>query len=103
MFDWNDLRYLVAVAEQGSTLKAGRSLRVSQTTVARRLAALEEALGLTLFERRSAGYALTADGEALLRHARQVSAAAEQFTQAAASRTRELGGSVRLTIRVSTW
>ena len=60
MFDWNDLRYLVAVAEQGSTLKAGRSLRVSQTTVARRLAALEEALGLTLFERRSAGYALTA-------------------------------------------
>ena len=97
MFDWNDLRYLVAVAEQGSTLKAGRALRVSQTTVARRVAALEEALGLALFERRSAGYALTADGEALLRHARQVSAAAEQFTQAAASRTRDLSGSVRLT------
>ena len=97
MFDWNDLRYLVAVAEQGSTLKAGRALRVSQTTVARRIAALEEALGLPLFERRSAGYALTSDGEELLRYASQVSAAAEQFTQAAASRTRDLSGTVRLT------
>ena len=97
MLDWNDLRYLVAVAEQGSTLKAGRSLRVSQTTVARRIAALEEAVGLSLFERRSAGYVLTPDGESLLRHARQVSAAAEQFSQAAASRTRDISGTVRLT------
>jgi DNA-binding transcriptional LysR family regulator len=95
--DWNDLRYFVSVAERGSTLKAGRALRVSQTTVARRIAALEEAIGLTLFERRAAGYALTPDGEALLRHARQVSAAADQFAQAAGSRTRELSGSVRLT------
>ena len=97
MMDWNDLRYFVAVAEQGSTLKAGRALRVSQTTVARRIAALEEAIGLSLFERRAAGYALTPDGESLLRHARQVSAAADQFTQAAGSRTRDLSGTVRLT------
>jgi len=95
--DWNDLRYFVSVAEQGSTLKAGRALHVSQTTVARRIAALEEAIGLSLFERRAAGYALTPDGEDLLRHARQVSAAAEQFAQAAGSRTRDLSGTVRLT------
>ena len=95
--DWNDLRYFVAVAEQGSTLKAGRALRVSQTTVARRIAALEDAIGLSLFERRAAGYALTLDGEGLLRHARQVSAAAEQFSQAAGSRTRDLSGTVKLT------
>jgi len=95
--DWNDLRYFVAVAEQGSTLKAGRVLGVSQTTVARRIAALEDAIGLSLFERRAAGYTLTSDGEDLLRHARQVSAAAEQFTQAAGSRTRDLSGTVRLT------
>jgi DNA-binding transcriptional LysR family regulator len=95
--DWNDLRYFVAVAEQGSTLKAGRALRVSQTTVARRIAALEDAIGLSLFERRAAGYALTPDGEGLLRHARQVSAAAEQFSQAAGSRTRDLSGTVKLT------
>ena len=97
MLDWNDLRYLVAVADQGSTLKAGKVLRVSQTTVARRVAALEEELGLSLFDRRAAGYALTPDGEALLRHARQVAASADQFAQVAASRTRDLSGVVRLT------
>ena len=97
MLDWNDLRYFIAVADLGSTLKAGRELRVSQTTVARRIAALEEAVGIALFERRAAGYALTLDGESLLRHARQVSAAAEQFGQAAASRGRDLSGTVRLT------
>lgn len=97
MLDWNDLRYFVAVADEGSTLKAGRTLRVSQTTVARRIAALEEALGLSLFERRAAGYALTSDGESLLRHARQVAASAEQFQTAANSRTRDLSGTVRLT------
>jgi len=97
MLDWNDLRYFVAVADQGSTLKAGRALRVSQTTVARRLGALEEAIGLTLFERRSAGYSLTPDGESLLLHARQVAGAATQFETIAASRERNLSGSVRLT------
>lgn len=97
MLDWNDLRYFVAVADQGSTLKAGRNLRVSQTTVARRIAALEEAAGLTLFERRAAGYALTPDGVSLLGYARQVAGAATQFETAAASRERDLSGTVRLT------
>ncbi len=97
MLDWNDLRYFVAVAEHGSTLKAGKALSVSQTTVARRLAALEQSVGLALFDRRAAGYALTPDGEALLGHARQVAAAAGQFGQAAAARARDHGGMVRLT------
>ena len=57
------------VADHGSTLAAGQALRVSQTTVARRIAALEEALGLPLFEKRQAGYALTPAGEELLRRA----------------------------------
>ena len=59
--DWNDLRYLLAVADHGSTLAAGRALGVSQTTVARRIAALEVALGHPLFDKRQAGYALTPD------------------------------------------
>ena len=59
MLDWNDLRYFLAVARKGSTLAAGRNLRVSQTTVARRVAALEEALGVRLFDKRQAGYAFT--------------------------------------------
>ena len=52
MLDWNDIRYFLAVARQGSTLSAARALRVSQTTVARRITALEEALGVTLFDKR---------------------------------------------------
>jgi len=51
--DWNDLRYFLAVARTGSTLAAGKAMRVSHTTAARRLAALEAALGVSLFERRS--------------------------------------------------
>jgi DNA-binding transcriptional LysR family regulator len=97
MFDWNDLRYFLAVAESGSTLAAGRTLRVSQTTVARRVAALEEALGVTLFERRQAGYALTPAGEALLGPARGVADSAGAVGEAAASMSREASGTVRLT------
>src|SRR3546814_5584822 len=97
MFDWNDLRYFIAVAETGSTLAAGRTLRVSQTTVARRVAALEEALGLTLFERRQAGYAPTPAGEALLGQAHQVGTAATALEEAAAAMGRDASGTVRMT------
>lgn len=97
MLDWNDLRFFLAVAESGSTMAAGRTLRVSQTTAARRVAALEAALGLTLFDRRQAGYRLTPAGEALVASARQVAAATDVFGQAAAALTRDLSGIVRLT------
>ncbi len=98
--DWNDLRYFVAVADEGSTLKAGGALRVSQTTVARRIAALEAATGVRLFERRTAGYAITPDGEALLAHARSVATAAKQFEAAASGHSRDIAGTVRLTTEV---
>jgi DNA-binding transcriptional LysR family regulator len=97
MLDWNDLRYFLAVARGGSTLAASRALRVSQTTVARRIAALEAALKLQLFERRQAGYALTPAGQELLGEAEEVEAAALKFGSAAESRTRDLSGTVRLT------
>ena len=57
-FDWNDLRYLLAIAREGSTLAAGRALRVSQTTVARRIAAL----GLPTVVVMEGGYAVEALG-----------------------------------------
>ncbi len=95
--DWNDLRYFLAVAQTGSTLAAGRVLGVSQTTAARRIAALEAALGLTLFERRQAGYRLTPAGEGLLDRARTVEQAATAVTDAAAAQNRDVSGTVRLT------
>ncbi|NUR44559.1 MAG: LysR family transcriptional regulator [Sphingomonas sp.] len=97
MLDWNDLRYFLAVADGGSTLAAGRTLRVSQTTVARRIAALEQAIGLPLFEKRQAGYALTPSGEQLLKRARSVGTAADAFAEAAAAEKRDTSGTVRIT------
>ncbi|WP_447751964.1 LysR family transcriptional regulator [Sphingopyxis fribergensis] len=97
MYDWNDLKAFLAVAETGSTLSAAQSMRVSQTTVARRIAALEEATGLNLFERRQAGYALTPVGEAMLASALAVKDAADRFGDAAGARSRDAGGTVSLT------
>ena len=98
MLDWNDLRHFLAVARTGSTLAAGRALRVSQTTAARRVAALEAELQLTLFERRPGGYRLTPAGEALVACAESVEASAQLFAEAAASQSREVSGTVRLTL-----
>lgn len=97
MLDWNDLRYFLAVARGGSTLAAGRALRVSQTTVARRVHALEQVLGFPLFDRRQAGYNLTTEGADLLERAAAVEAAAGAFQEASTAFGRDLSGTVRLT------
>jgi DNA-binding transcriptional LysR family regulator len=97
MLDWNDLRFFLAVARAGSTLAAGRALRTSQTTVARRIAALERALALPLFDKRQAGYVLTPAGEELLSRAEQVERAAQGFSDAAAGHGRDFSGSVKIT------
>ena len=97
MFDWNDLRYFLAVAKGKSTLAASRALRVSQTTVARRIAALEQAIGFPLFEKRQAGYALTPAGEELLASAGAVEAAANGFADSASAHSRTVSGTVKIT------
>ena len=95
--DWNDLRYFLAVAREGSTLRAGRALRTSQTTVARRIAALEQALGFPLFEKRQAGYVLTPAGEDLVANASAVEQAVDGFGEAASAQTRAVRGTVKIT------
>jgi len=59
MLDWNDIRIFLSVATEGSTLAASKKLNINQTTVGRRMLALETVLGLTLFERDTRGYSLT--------------------------------------------
>jgi DNA-binding transcriptional LysR family regulator len=97
MLEWDDLQHFLAVARTGSTLAGGKLLRVSQTTTARRVTALEEALDLTLFDRRPSGFSLTATGEALLKHAAAAEAAIQAFTDSAQSYSREISGTVRVT------
>jgi len=82
MFDWNDITYLLAVARHGSTLAAARHLKVNQSTVQRRLAELEQQLGLRLVERSPSGYRLTPAGIAVLPAAEQVGASVEAFQRA---------------------
>jgi len=95
--DWNDLRYFLAVAREGSTLSAARKLRTSQTTVARRIGALERAIGVPIFDKRQAGYALTPVGEELLARAEQVELAASGFAEAASAHARDVSGTVKIT------
>lgn len=79
MYDWNDLKYLLAIARHGSSLAAARALRVNQSTVQRRIAELERKLGCRLVERHQSGYRLTALAEDLLPYAESVASAAAAF------------------------
>jgi len=97
MFDWSDLRHFLAVARTGSTLAAARHLGVNQTTCARRLQALEEALGQRLFDKTQGGRALTETGRALLQAAEAVETAARGFQEQADARRRGLTGALRVT------
>ncbi|HEU4412980.1 MAG TPA: LysR family transcriptional regulator [Polyangiaceae bacterium] len=65
-FDWNDLRFALAAARAKTLAGASRALSVEHSTVGRRLAALEDALGTPLFVRSPAGLALTPAGEKAL-------------------------------------
>lgn len=97
MLDWNDLRYFLAVARSGSTLAASRSLKVAQATVSRRITALEDALGMSLFIRSPSGYALSVRGQAVLAEAEQVERSIETLISSVEAEGRRLSGAVRLT------
>ena len=95
--DWEDVRYFVALARRGTLSATARELRVNHATVARRVASLEGAVGRALFDRRANGYALTADGKALLDEARAMDEAALSVLRRLDAGT-ELNGLVRLAI-----
>jgi DNA-binding transcriptional LysR family regulator len=96
MYDWNDLRFFLAVARAGSTLGASRLMGVDQTTVARRIGSLERDLGVRLFDRRQDGYRPTEAADLLRETAERVEAEAETLGRLAAQRTRRLSGVVRV-------
>jgi DNA-binding transcriptional LysR family regulator len=97
MIDWNDLRYFLAVARDGSTSGAARALGVNQSTVSRRIAALEEELGLSLFEKSRYGYRLIERGNELKECALATEAAVAAFCRAAAFHDEALQGVLRVT------
>jgi DNA-binding transcriptional LysR family regulator len=97
MFDWDDLRVFLAVARAGSTLGASHGLGLDQTTVARRIGALEADLGTELFERRPDGYRLTGRGRELVGLAEPLASAAEAVAARADTWRTGVSGIVRVT------
>lgn len=97
MFDWNDLKYFLAVARSGSTLSAAKSLRVNQSTVHRRIQELEKQLGCELVRRHPTGYRLTEMGEHVLTHATRVEGAATDFERSVSAKSNETSGTVKVT------
>ena len=93
--DWH---IFLAVAQHGSTLAASRHLKVSQSSVSRRIDALERALGLKLFDRTSAGYRITGAGEAMLPKANAIAFALQDAMVTAAQQVRGLSGRIRFTM-----
>jgi DNA-binding transcriptional LysR family regulator len=97
MYDWGDLRFFLATARKGSTLAAARDLGVNQTTIARRIAALEAALSVRLFDRHREGYRLSEAGAAIFTQAERIAVEAETFERLVAQRKRDLSGVIRVT------
>jgi DNA-binding transcriptional LysR family regulator len=97
MFEWDDVRYFLAVARHGSTIAAGKALKTSQSTVHRRIAELERKLGRELVKRHATGYRLTEFGEEMLPYAEQIERSALAFEQRKAAIERGEAGLIRVT------
>jgi len=96
-FDWNQVRAFLATAEEGSFSSAARALKTTQPTIGRQITALEETLGVTLFERTVRGPAITESGRELLDHVQAMGEAATLISTTAAGQSQEVTGEVVLT------
>src|SRR5262245_36514547 len=93
---WDDVRFFLGIARAGSLSAAATPLGVTQPTCGRRLATLEEALGVRLFDRTPEGLSLTTGGKALLAAATAMEQGAHDFALRATVTDRELEGVVRI-------
>ncbi len=95
--NWNDLRYLLSVCRKGTLAGAARDLSVDQTTVARRLKALERDSGAKLLHRIDGRYVPTAAGETAVAHAQRIEESAFGLLKEVGNRDAALSGTVRVT------
>jgi len=94
--DWNDLKFFLEVARGGSLTRAADVLRVSQSTVSRRIAELEARLSTRLFARHQTGYHLTDEGRELFGRAEAVEDNMLAFERGASGLSPGVSGLVRL-------
>jgi len=93
-FDWNRVRAFLVTAEEGSLSAAARVLDMTQPTVGRQVSALEEELGISLFERTNSGLVLTQSGADLMAQAKAMEDAAINLSRLASGHVETVEGSV---------
>lgn len=96
--EWSDFKVLLALASAGSVAGAARALQVDNSTVSRRLAALEEAVGAKLIIRGGREFNWTAEGRTLLCAAEAMESAATQATRSVRTAKAEVEGTVRVSV-----
>ncbi|MCA1397170.1 LysR family transcriptional regulator [Bradyrhizobium sp. BRP56] len=94
--EWSDVRIFLAVVRSGTLGGAARSLRTSHPTVGRRLRALEQAIGHTLFQRTADGLVLTDEGHGIIALAEQMEEGALAMERRLAGREQNLKGNLRI-------
>jgi DNA-binding transcriptional LysR family regulator len=94
---WSDLEVALSLARAGTLSGAARELAVEHTTVGRRLAALESALDVRLFDRTSTGYVLTESGKSAMAHAKAIEEHAFALERSVTARDARVAGTVRVT------
>ena len=97
MLDWDDLRFFLAIHRHGNLSAASRDLGVAQSTVGRRLAALEASLGVRLLDRTPDGYVLTSAGQDVCARAEKLEREAQALERAVSGRDTRDAGLVRIT------
>ena len=95
--DWDDLKFVLETARQGGLSGAARALGVNHATVARRIAAAEAALGVSLFDRRPSGYVPTRAGQDAVRTAEAFEVEHAALSRAVAARDAALSGPLTVT------
>ena len=93
-FDWNRAKAFLVTAEEGSLSAAARALGMAQPTLGRQVEALQEELGVILFERVGRGFTLTPSGLELLDHVRAMGEAANRVGLSAAGQSQSIDGTV---------
>jgi DNA-binding transcriptional LysR family regulator len=97
MLDWDDLRTFLAISRHGTLSAAARALKVSQTTMGRRLDHLHDRAGATLLKRTPTGFQLTPTGAAILTEVERMEDAALSLERTITGEDRRLEGLVRVT------
>jgi len=94
---WDDLQFVLAVAENGSLSGAARELGVNHATVLRRIGAFEESYGVQLFERQPNGYLLTSENKDVLATLRSISNSVAGLERSITGMGTPFEGKIRIT------